>query len=450
MTPNMLRSAMSVILPSKSLTCDRRGASAITFGLLSPILVGVSGLGIDVTNWQLAKHDLQTTADVAAIAGAMTLAQGGDNADITATIIRELQRNGFIADGVERDISVAVVDSPELSADGSAKTNIELSVHTTGDLYFSGFFLPSKPQISIASKSGVLEGGKGDICILGLDEWSPDTVEFQGTVDAAVNCAVAANSVDPASITAGGNAYLQTSSLQSYGGFEFGSNTDIVSDVLWPYAARVIDPYGPAGRNLLPPTSSTCDHQGKTMIKKKTTLQPGRYCGELRINNADVTLAPGIYVIDGGDFKITGNSSLTGDGVTIVLTGKSANQVGNMDIAGGTHLELTAPDENDLEAWSLGYHGVLFFQDRIAQTYQGNNVQTNKLLGGSNAVLRGAVYFPSQSLTYSGGATLTSGCLQLIAMQVSFQGNAALTLDQESCALVGAEPIRSVKVSVLG
>ena len=427
---------------------DQRGVSAMTFGILAPLLVGVSGLGIDVTNWQLTKHNLQTTADVAAIAGAMTLANGGDQADINAAVIQELQRNGFVADGDRANIKIDVVSAAERSADGSAKTNVELSLTQLANTYFSGFFLPSAPLITTAATAGVLEGGSGDICILGLHEWMPDTVAFQGTVDADLNCAVASNSESAASISAGGNAAVQTSSMQAYGGFGFGSNTNIMADTLFPYGARIIDPYGPDGRNLAPPPSSTCDHRGNLMLKGRQTLQPGRFCGDIRLNNADVTFSPGIYIIDGGDLRTNGNSSMYGDGVTFVFTANTSSNVGGLDIAGGTHMELTAPNESDLTAWSLGYHGVLFFQDPIAESLQGGNIQTNKLLGGSSAVLRGAIYFPQQALVYSGGAALASGCLQLIGLQVSLQGNAAMTLDEETCALTGAEPIQAVKVSV--
>lgn len=427
---------------------DCRGATAMTVGILSPLVVGFAGLGVDATSWQLTRHGLQTTADIAAMAGAMTLAQGGDNADITASVIKELQRNGFVADGESKGLSVSLVESSEPSADGSSKTNVELSVSTTGDQFFTGMFLPNAPTIAIGATAGVLEGGNGDICILGLHETQAGTVSFQGTTDAILNCAVATNSVDGSSFLASGNAELSTSSLQSYGGFDIGSNTTVESDVFWPYAARVIDPYGPQGRNLQPPPSSTCDHNGTTQIKKKKTIKPGRYCGDLRFNNATVTMKPGIYIIDGGDFKVTGNSSIVGDGVTIVLTGSNANDVGSIDIAGGTHMELTAPDMYDPEAFALGYHGVLIFQDSIASSMQGANIKANKLLGGSNAVLRGAVYVPRQTLVFSGGATLEDGCLQLIALTVEFKGNASMTLDEATCSLVGAEPIRSVKVSV--
>lgn len=432
----------------RKFTEDRRAGTAMTVGLLSPLVVGAAGLGVDAAFWQLSKQRLQTTADVAAVAGAVEMMQGGDAVAIENAVVVELRRNGFPVQAGGESPNVDVSVAPP--SGGGMTPEVKVNVQMSGDLYFSGFFLSEPPLMNAGSKAGLHQEGDGEVCILGLDEVMSANVSFQGTTDAALGCAIASNSGAIDAVYATGNATVLASSMRSHGDFDFGSNTVVEADKFWAGAARMTDPYGQYGRNLQPPLSRACDHNGTTQVRNDTTLQPGRYCGDIRVNNATVTFAPGLYEIYGGDFKVAGTSALVGDGVTFVLSASTAGGVGTIDFAGGTDMQLAAPDDNDLWATAYGYEGVLFYVDQKAEPMQGGNFITNKLLGGSTAVLRGAVYAPSRALLYSGGANVESGCLQLIAAQVALQGNAAFKLDPDTCELVGADPVQSISIAVLG
>ena len=52
---------------------DRRGATAIVFVLALPIIIGMTGLGVESGYWYFKHRELQTAADVAAIAGAVVI-----------------------------------------------------------------------------------------------------------------------------------------------------------------------------------------------------------------------------------------------------------------------------------------------------------------------------------------------------------------------------------------
>ena len=425
-----------------SLLEDRDGGTMLSFGLLAPLMFGVVGLGVDVTMWRMQKQEMQSALDSAAVAGAHAFARGSDSGAIQSAVLDELARGGFDATtGAQVDVSLA---------DSDAGTSIAVSMSKPGDLYFSQIFLEDAPHIQAGAAGGMLDDGGGEVCILGLSEFLSDTVAFSGTADALVGCVVASNSSAADSLSLNGGAVLAASSVQAYGGIQQSSNATINSPVVWSYAPRIHDPYGVDGRNLQPPPSSTCDHNGNTSVMNTVTLSPGRYCGDLRIINADVTFEPGIYVIQNGDMISTGNSSLVGEGVVFVFTGTSAATIGGVDISGGTHVELSAPDDNDLAAAALGYQGIIFFQDSRAPTWQGTSIANNKFLGGSVGRFEGAVYFPSQKVIYTGGADANDGCLQLVALQVELRGNAAVGQNEETCELVGVEPIRSIKVLLAG
>src|SRR3546814_7610700 len=69
-------------------------------------------------------------------------------------------------------------------------------------------------------------------------------------------------------------------------------------------------------------------------------LQPGRYCGGLRISGT-ADFAPGVYIIADGDFAIGSQAVITGEEVTFVLTGATPSSIGNVTINGGAEITLT-------------------------------------------------------------------------------------------------------------
>jgi hypothetical protein len=64
---------------------------------------------------------------------------------------------------------------------------------------------------------------------------------------------------------------------------------------------------------------------------------------------------------------------------------------------------------------------------------------TDKFNGGSSQNITGAVYMPSQTVDYTGGATAGgSVCTQIIGDQVNFSGNSNL---QDNCTGYGISQI---------
>ncbi len=78
-----------------SLRKSKRGNITVMMAFLLPILVGVLGLGFEISNWYQQSHAMQNAADAAAIAAATN---GGANYDIEAKAVAALY--GFV-DGKE-------------------------------------------------------------------------------------------------------------------------------------------------------------------------------------------------------------------------------------------------------------------------------------------------------------------------------------------------------------
>jgi hypothetical protein len=96
-----------------------------------------------------------------------------------------------------------------------------------------------------------------------------------------------------------------------------------------------------------------CNHLGLVIRGGTRTLQPGVYCLGLKITDgADVTLAPGIYIIKDGPLIVDRGASISGDDVSIFLTGRKANLVFEAD----STINLTASRDGPLA-------GLLIFDD---------------------------------------------------------------------------------------
>jgi len=52
------------------LRADQRGTVAVLMALLLPVLIGVLGIGFEISNWYLQTRSMQNAADLAAIAAA--------------------------------------------------------------------------------------------------------------------------------------------------------------------------------------------------------------------------------------------------------------------------------------------------------------------------------------------------------------------------------------------
>jgi hypothetical protein len=223
-----------------------------------------------------------------------------------------------------------------------------------------------------------------------------------------------------------GGSVLSAADVSIVGGYQTtGSGQIVATNGIQTNAPAVTNPYN----TLVVPSYSGCNQTnlsvGATTVE---TLSPGVYCNGLSIGaSAKVTLSSGQYILNGGNFTVNGNATLTGSGVTIILTSSSgSSKIGSVSIGGSAAVNLSAMTTG-------GTEGVVFFQDPNAPTSGANSFE-----GAASMQISGAVYMPQQSLTYSGSTSNTSGCTQLIGMTLIFNGAATFALD---CSGI---PIRSI------
>lgn len=251
---------------------------------------------------------------------------------------------------------------------------------------------------------------------MALEEIDSDAASTFGSVVVdAPSCGIAVNSSDDEAFKLSGNADVTIGEVRITGNYDVSGSVNFVYDSLKTGQSPLDDPY----EDLEVPEHSTCDERNMR-VNSSTTLSPGTYCGGIDISgNNDVEFEPGVYIIDGGDFKVTGGGQLYGEGVTFIMTG-SGNSYAEVDISGSRVVEFSPPMAG--EDWA----GITFFQDRDAPQ---NDHYQNKIVGTSDILIDGVMYFPAQGLWFGGDTTILAGdspCTKMIARTVTLAGNPRL------------------------
>jgi len=408
---------------------DTRGAIAIVTAISLPVVVGFIGLGVEAGVWFHAKRDLQTAADAAAIAGAYEVARGYGDAVMDQSGESAAASNGY--DGSKGD-TIAIDNPPAAGNFSGDSTAVRVEMTRDISLLFSDLFLGDSIQISVTADA-ILDGGD-DFCILGLNETASGGVSVGGTADIELDCGVAANSNADDAFQVFGSADVAASNASTVGGIDVsGSGNLVTNEPNKENSLPARDPYADLGE----PTVGSCDVNSNTIVNggDVEVFTPGVYCGNVRINGGTVTFLPGEYIFKGADLKINGGTVFGND--TFFFFTNDGSDFGQVDMTGGT-VDLTAPDSDD-------YAGMLFYQDRDAPTGSGSST-TNRINGGSDLSLTGAIYFPSQKIDFAGGGA-AGGCTVLIGNVVEFTGNSDLQIE---CTGTGVELPTSTVVRLAG
>lgn len=137
----------------------------------------------------------------------------------------------------------------------------------------------------------------------------------------------------------------------------------------------------------------------------------------------NTTMAKGVYVIDGGLFKINATDQLVGQGVMIVLkngAGIEINGNANLDLRAMTTDEMVSAGISTEQALKL--KDMLIFEDRNSPGYTGNSVN-----GTAGAILDGTVYLPKSPIRFNGTFGVVTRCLVITAKTITIEGTANMT-----------------------
>jgi hypothetical protein len=341
-------------------SADQAGNMAIVFALCAALVIGAAGGALDYMRLTRERSALQEAADAAALAAARLY--GKTEAERDASAQKIFAQNYRLSDGVAPVVA--------LTYDGDF-----VIVNVSRDVPTMLLGIVGKRSFSAAVTSQAARGVSAPVCLLALDETLPNGIEIYGNAGlAASNCAAVSNSADDRGMRTYGGATAEASEFAVVGGFDGTFSPTPISGInplADPYAAKTLPAPGP------------CIDVSSRLMQANFTLDPGTYCGGIKIMaGATALLNPGLYIMKDGPFEAQSGAVVTAENVTLAFTGPTAT----LYLQGGAQLRLTAPAEGD-------FAGLALFSESTAST-----VEWFKISGGATLDLEGGMYLPTHEI----------------------------------------------------
>lgn len=391
---------------------DCRGNFAVLSAIMMTALTGVAGLATDYGNGLYNRLKDQRTADIAAMSGGTVYGETSSSSSMTTAVANIASLNGYSSSNV----SAQVVPSPS----GDGNTAIEVTVNSSVPLTLSKFLTQSSSLSVSASSYAELKPTGGTGCILALDATASKAITISGSANVqAQNCDVVANSDNSDALDMSGSAVLKTPCTVTVGGQNTTSGLTLTSCTKpLTGASATADPYASISNPALPTSSCV------SLPNPAVDVQPGYYCNGMNVSGT-ATFAGGFYFIK-GNLAFQGGSN-----VSLVAGSQGATffiyKSGTTALSGSAVVNLFAQSTGT-------YAGILFFGDRNAGTSNNNNMS-----GSSSNVLIGALYYPTQLVTFSGGSA-TASCTQVIGDTITFSGATTINTNCSGTGIASINP----------
>ena len=396
----------------RKLIRDRRGNAIMIAGAALPIMVGFAGLATDTVQWVSWKRELQRAADSAAFAGAYAK-NAGDSVD--SAITTDLDHNNHNKVAL---LSGYPQTSYPTSADWTDGVKVELAVKK--ELTFSSLFLDNPPIVKVSGTAAMVNDG--EFCLVALEKGTTSGITVGGSASLNMGCGAISNSRSGTeSVGTNGNAYFfGANPVAGVGGLP---DTIKGATDLQPYHIPMKDPF--AGTATAKPPGTQC----KTMAQNTYTtggngnnsqkhLKAGCYTNFSFGGQDNYQLDPGTYYLDSTSFSMTGNATVTGTGVTFVLTGSTP---GSVSMNGNALLNVSAPTAGQ-------FAKMLFVQAANAATDNANTIN-----GNNGSKFDGALYFPNGKVNFTGSSSASTKCALVVAKKIDFSGNTDIQNNTTGC-----------------
>jgi Putative Flp pilus-assembly TadE/G-like len=401
--------------------------------LIAIVLLGMLmmvGLAIDAGQLYSARRAMQESADAAAYAAAVTLYQGGTQAQAFAAATADATTNGFTHDGVTTWITIQQPTTAPYNTDRFIEVIIQRDVKTS--------LVPAEASLNHVTVHaiGAADSLNNDYAIMALDR--------NATPDAFIVGANATLNINGGGIvvnSTAGNAALNGTPTNQWNitcPSTNPCNIDVAGGTAstWPNAQsgspdyyngersaqpQVTDPFAgypkPSTTNLPCGTQAACTDRGG-FGPGSDTLGTGIYTGNLAGKN----LCHGIYILKGGGMggdigvDTTSTDPVTGD----ICDGKVFifNTLTNYPAVGGTCSAMGVSGNHDVTMYAMTtgtYAGLLVYQDSACSQPM--------VFGGTAFTLNatGTIYLPNALFSANGHPTIDGG--QIVAKTIDLQNS---------------------------
>lgn len=476
---------------------DRQTGSMLVTGTVWLLaLIGGVALVLDFGSAYSARTRAQVVADSAALAGANDGLRNADESDreqlAVAGALAEAAARGYAAS----EVTVTTTNTPR---DGGTSVDVTVTVRRTSPTYFLGLFGISEMPAAASATAGSVAIALED-CMLLMDPRKDKALEVKKKAKLeAPACGIHVNSTGKlgeagsppdekeAIVVNKDGGILSGKTISVVGRVGVPSGTITVSDA--PFKIEELTPVrmDPIGGLTIPPIGSCTPNAAgqsepyKVADNATVTLSPNTYCGIEIGKEAEVTLAPGLYVLKDRGLKIKEKSVLRGEKVTFFLTATSGRTKSfspliikddnDDELDDGFSVRLISPVLGDVlpntpvGAPPNAYAGVLMFQDmrvegrkkkdagdwggklQIKRQKTAKNVsdcggKTDKLC--QTLELQGLVHIPGMSVVVGKKAGLDADRTVIVARRLQLEDEAWLKLNTSTTSMPNGTPFRRV------
>ena len=406
------------------------GQAVVLIAIVLLAMLMMVGLAIDAGQLYSARRAMQESADAAAYAAAVTLYQGGNQAQAFDAASADATINGFTHDGTTTWITIQQPTTWPYNTNRFIEVTIQRDVKTS--------LVPAEAALNRVTVHAIAgaDSLNNDYALMALDR-SATPNAFQVGANATLNInggGIIVNS------TAGNAAVNGTPTSQWHMSCLSTNpcNVDIAGGTAstWPPSSsgtpnyfdglrtaqpQVTDPFAgypkPSTTNLPCGTQAACTNRGG-FGSGSNTLGTGIYTSSLSGKN----LCHGIYILKGGGMggdigvDTTSTDPVTGD----VCDGKVFifNTMSNYPAVGGTCSAMGVSGNHDVTMYAMTsgtYAGLLVYQDSACSqpmTFGGTAFMLNAT---------GTIYLPNAQFTANGHPTIDGG--QIVAKTIDLQNS---------------------------
>ena len=400
----------------------------IMFVLLLTMFLVIGVIVVDVGLLLTERRRAHTAVDLSSLAGVPALYS--TQAEAEAAALDYAARNGY--DHTDPDVWVTV-NIPPTTGDHIGDTDlVEVIIEQTAPTLFLDIFGVTADRVGARAVAGASEGDSGaasDASIIALD---PDQC-----VSLEVNASKSFISEGPILINSECGVYASTfgcnvdqpcqalSGIESVGGVLTNpANCDPCNVTTIPH---FVDPLAEVLPPCFPGAPTPCQDVGPLIVRNGSPSNPvhykgncdpclpGIYYGGMDLSVETGTLAPGIYIMAGGGFKVNSNGAFTANGVFIYNTQNPTCPTCGDGAYGG--IAINTNDAAWFSPMTTGpYAGLVFFQDR-------ENTE-DMVINNSSTIGEGTIYAPAAHLQFNPN---DDAGFQLIANTIKINNNAPFT-----------------------
>lgn len=388
----------------------RKGVVAVLVALCLTALIGAIALAIDAGMMQDKRRQVQSTADAAAMSGAIdlynSLASGqSGTSQARASALAIAAANGFANDG---ENSIVQVNIPPLSGTYAGVNGyIQVIVTYNQQRAFSGMFGSDVVQVAGSCvAAGSTQTAEGSVLL--LDPKAKKSLQVhKNNSSLTVSGDVIVNSTSKDALEVTKKSSLTAKNVVLSGGMKKGSSKLLnVSEKVYLKAAPTTDPL--AGLPIPDPGTKRklkdYETDGVDSKSKTYNLLPGLYDEKMEFKDSDVVnMAPGTYYLTEG-MKFSKNASLIGLGVTIFNGPQLSTDTDDED-DDGSHAKDSGGKVGALEFKTKGtitltppvsgtYAGISIYE------YGGGKKTTLRFDKGGQLNLAGTIYAPNGTVRF--------------------------------------------------